>query len=71
VGAAKRLGKRWASGTFGSGTSERGSLRAGSGNLGVGDRTVAMVASTMGSGRGAAGMSSKIMCSPRSCPRCW
>jgi len=38
---------------------------------GAGDGTVATGASTMGGGKGAAGMSSKVTCSPRSCPRCW
>jgi len=36
---------------------------------GAGDGTVAMGASTMGSSKGAAGMSSKVTCSPRLYPR--
>jgi len=38
--------------------------------LGAEDGTVAMGASTMGGGKGAAGMSSKVTCSPRLYPRC-
>jgi len=36
---------------------------------GAGDRTVATGASTTGGGKGAAGMSSKVTCSPRLYPR--
>jgi len=37
--------------------------------LGVGDGTVAKGASMTGGGKGAAGMSSKVTCSPRLYPR--
>jgi len=68
AGVWKRLGKRLATGC---------SYRSSSGptegeySLGAGDGTVAMGASTTGDGRGAAGISSRTMCSLRSCPRCW
>ena len=62
----KRLGKRAAIGTSESGNSSPRGVHS----SGVGDRTVAMGALMMGDGRGAAGMSSKIMCSLRLCPRC-
>ena len=71
MGAAKRLGNKLINRTSGSRTSERESLRAGSGDLGAGDGMVAMGTSTTGSGREVAGMSSKVMCSLRLYPRCW
>jgi len=68
AGAWKRLGKRSATGCLDrSGSSPTEGERS----SGAGDGTVAMGAVTMGNGRGVAGMSSRVMCSLRSCPRCW
>jgi len=64
----KRLGKRSATGCSGKSGSNP---REGAHDLGVGDGMVAMGAAMMGDGRGAAGMSSKVTCSLRLCPRCW
>jgi len=58
MGAWKRLGKRSATGT-----SASSSLPRGVRGLGVGDGTVAIGATTIGDGRGAAGMSSVVVCS--------
>ena len=62
----KRWGKRSVTGCSG----RRGSTPlVGECGSGAGDGTVAMGASTTGGGKEAAGMSSRIMCSPRSYPR--
>jgi len=67
AGALKRWGKRSATGC----SSRSGSsLPEGKRSSGAGDGTVAMGAVTIGDGRGVAGMSSRVMCSLRSCPRC-
>jgi len=58
VGAWKRLGKRSATGTSESSSS---SVRGACGS-GAGDGMVATQASTMGDGRGVAGMSSRVTC---------
>ena len=66
AGAWKRLGKRLATGCScktGSNSTE------GERGLGAGDGTVATGVSTTGGGKGAAGMSSRVMCSSRLCPR--
>ena len=67
MGAAKRLGKRLVTDTSGSRDTPDKSWHS----SGVGDGMVAMGAAIMGDGRGAAGMSSRVTWSPRSCPRCW
>jgi len=67
VGVWKRFRKRSATGCL---SRSGSSLPEGERSLGAGDGMVAMGAATMGDGRGAAGMSSKVMCSLRSCPRC-
>jgi len=75
VGAWNRLGKRLATGkasAVGSGSCRTCSNPGvGECGLGAGDRMVVTGATTMGDGRGAAGMSSRVTCPPRSYPRCW
>ena len=67
AGAVKRLGKRSVRGT----SARRDTPGEDGRDLGAEDGTVATGAATMGDGRGAAGMFSRVMCSLRSCPRCW
>ena len=58
AGAAKRLGKRSATGT----SESSNSLPRGVHGSGVGDGMVAMGTAMIGDRRGAAGMSSRAMC---------
>jgi len=67
VGATKRLGKRSTRGT----SERRDTPNVGWCGLGAGDRMVATGALRTGDGRGVARMSSRVMWSLRSCPRCW
>jgi len=66
AGAVKRLGKRSVRGT----SARRDTPGEDGCDLGTGDRMVATGAAMMGDGRGAARMSSRVMCSLRSYPRC-